>query len=300
MTENDPAQITTTASSERCARVVTPLVNAAGAGHREMATHGAAQYFLEHAGEPRRIRCRVGRRHLHAGPGHRPHHQEHARRRTPWRDRDGGRRGDRPGDLDDRRERRGGGAPERVRAGVSRSQARGRRVPRLPRRPVALRRDSSSRTHSRASAKRTDPPVPRVSAGSPQQPRQPEDGGVLRQPASAVRTRGSRLVRRAARIRLALLRADARLADVVRSCRRSRPSPSRRSCPTSARRLDRSRSRRLRRARWRSPSARCSISERARSGARLRGAPCSSSPLQPDHPRRARRRRSGSRGRRGS
>jgi threonine/homoserine/homoserine lactone efflux protein len=47
MTENDTAQITTTQRSDRCARVVTPLVNARARDIVRWATNSPARYFLE-------------------------------------------------------------------------------------------------------------------------------------------------------------------------------------------------------------------------------------------------------------
>src|SRR3990172_6746626 len=47
MTENDPAQITTTAKSDRCARVVTRLVNADASDIVRWATTSASRYFLD-------------------------------------------------------------------------------------------------------------------------------------------------------------------------------------------------------------------------------------------------------------
>ena len=72
-----------------------------------------------------------------------------------------------------------------------------------------------------AFARRREPTVvaqrlrtPPLAAGAAEQPRQPEDGRLLHEPAAAVRA--ARLVRRAVRARRRLLHADAGLAERLR------------------------------------------------------------------------------------
>ena len=101
-------------------------------------TSRRARYFLD-ARDPRRVRRRLGRRDLHARPGHRADDSQHARRRAEERRRDRGRRRRRPGGLDRRGERGSRRAPDRVGAGLPRAEARRRRLPRVSRRAVALR-----------------------------------------------------------------------------------------------------------------------------------------------------------------
>src|SRR5918996_4116285 len=77
MTENDPAQSTTTPSSETWAFAFITRSNARGRGIVRWSTSRPARYFLD-ARDPGRVRRRIGRRDLHAGPGHGADHSQHA------------------------------------------------------------------------------------------------------------------------------------------------------------------------------------------------------------------------------
>ena len=149
--ENEPAQMTTTAINDRCARAIESgnarrrrIVRSERGGRASDRFQPHGTRYFSRARDPARLPRRLDRRHLHAGPGHRPDDPEHARRRAAGRNRDRGRRRARPGALDARRERRRRRAAERVRAGVSRAQARRSGVPRLPRRAVDPRRDPAA------------------------------------------------------------------------------------------------------------------------------------------------------------
>ena len=175
-----------------------------------------------------RLRRRLRRRHLHARPGHGAHDSQHARGRAAERRRDRRRRRAGPGGLDGRGERRRRRAAERVRAGVQGAQARGSRVPRLPRRPVAVGGDPRARQASPLRRRGRACPAliaPGAAGGRAQQPREPEDGRLLREPAAAVRARGGRVVRRTARPRIPLLRDDVRVADALRGRRGASRTP---------------------------------------------------------------------------
>ena len=194
ITENEPAQTTTTASTDRWARDAIDRDNAGGLHIVRRTTRAVARYFLR-AREPRGVRGRLCRRHLHAGPGHRAHDPEHAGRREAGGTRDGGRRLARPGGVDARRERRRRGAPAGVRACVSRAQAGRRRLPGLPRRPGPLggcrtrarRKASTAGDRGRADGAEGTP------SGRAVEPRQPEDGDLLREPpARSSRPAGAR------------------------------------------------------------------------------------------------------------
>ena len=164
----------------------------------------------------------LGARDRHAGAGHRTHDSQHAAGRAACRCVHRPRRLHRPGPVDRRGERGDHCAPPRLRACVSRRQARRSRVPRPPRRADAGARAAPlTESAPGGEAQRRAVAAHRLSAGSRIQSRQPEDGRLLHEPPAAVRARVGPAFRRLSRARSLLLCADHRVADRLRVRRRA-------------------------------------------------------------------------------
>ena len=156
--------------------------------HREVSTSCGARYFLG-AREPRSPSSPCRRRHLHAGPGHRADDPQHARRRT----------------IERRRDRGGVSLGQAVwtvaaSAGVVALLTASEPVFRTLKLVGAaylvylgaqsLWAAIARRAHEHA-VRASVPLSPRArsATGRPLEPRQPEDGRLLREPPAAVRAR---------------------------------------------------------------------------------------------------------------
>ena len=156
---------------------------------------------------------RLGDRDRDARPRHCAHDPEHAHGRPSRRDLHGARGLERPGDLDSGDRRRNRSPARGLGARLPGRQDRRLRLPRLAR-PAGDRR-GSPRSREAGRSRAAELLVP---ARAAEQPREPEDGRVLPEPAAAVRG----LVLAAPRPWADVLPDDPRLADRVRNRRRAR------------------------------------------------------------------------------